>query len=114
MGLMKCIPEFSCHFSFLRDWLRVALHGLDEVRRRGTFKRKAIANFSYDPFLQGLDEVCPRVASRHFRRLQVYGCQLACTVEGLAIAYNLGDHSPFVSGLRCHRMGVQQKGLRSS
>src|SRR5216684_2205538 len=100
--------------SFLSEWLRLGLHGFDEIRRRGTFERKAVANLSYDAFFQRLDKVCPRVASRHFRRLQVHRCQLTSTREGLPIAYDLGNHTPSVSGLRRHWMWVQQKRLRSS
>src|SRR5258708_39789859 len=111
---MKCFLSSSCHFSFLSDWLGLCLHGLDEIRRRGAFERKAVTNLSHDALLQGLDKMCPRVAACNFRSLQVHRCQFACATEGLVIAYNLGDYSPFVSGLRRHWMWVQQKRFRSS
>src|SRR6266478_2822685 len=106
--------SYSSGLVFLGELLRLGLHGLDEIRRRGTFERKAVANLSHDALLQGLDKMCPRVAASNFRSLQVHRCQFACASEGLAIAYNLGDHTPFVGGLRRHRMWVQQKCLRSS
>src|SRR4029077_4584083 len=110
----ECARASSCHFFFLSDWLRLGLHRLDEIRRRSAFGRKAVANLSYDALLQGLDKMCPRVAPRHFRRLEVQPRQLTSTRDSLAIAYNFGDHSPFVSGLRRQRMRVQQKCLCSS
>src|SRR6266478_5996011 len=106
--------SYSSGLVFLGELLRLGLHGLDEIRRRGTFERKAVANLSHDALLQGLDKMCPRVAASNFRSLQVHRCQLASTSEGLAIAYDLGDHSPFVSSLRRHWMRVQQKRFRSS
>src|SRR6266853_498906 len=111
---MTCVRASSCHFSFLSKWPRLGLHGLDEIRRRGTFERKAVANLSHDALLQGLDKMCPRVTARDFRSLQVQRCQFACASEGLTIAHDLGDHPPLVSGLRRHWMWVQQKRFCSS
>src|SRR5258707_14216439 len=103
---MKRFPASSCHFSFLSEWLRLGLHGLDEIRRRGTFERKAVAHLSHDALLQGLDKMCPRVTARNFRSFRVHCCQFACSSEGLSIAYNLGVHSPFYICLRRHCMQV--------
>ena len=47
-----CVRASSCHFFFLSGWLRFGLHGLDQIRRRGTFERKAVAHLSHDALLQ--------------------------------------------------------------
>src|SRR5207302_7210358 len=86
----------------------------DEVGGRSSFERQSVANFSHDAFFQGLNEVDARVSAGHFGSLQVQLGQFSRSTERLTVRHNLGNHSPFVRGLRPERLWIQQERLRSS
>src|ERR1700719_3613497 len=55
-----------------------------------------------------------RIAAGHFGSLQVQLGQFPCSGQRLTVRHNLGNHSPFVRGLRGERLWVEQESLRSS
>src|SRR5260370_28965828 len=105
---------FSCDLSILSDPFRLGVYRFEDFSRRRTFERQSVANFSYDTLLQRLDEVRAGVSACDFRSLQVERRQFTRPRERLATWHNLGNHSPFVRGVRRQRLWIQQECLRPS
>src|SRR5262245_17069820 len=100
----------------LQAWVRGSdvlrdLHRLDQIRCRGTLERQTLAEFPHDAFLQRLSEMHASVTARHLWDLEVQVRELTCTREGFTVAYDLGDHAPFVCSSRGKRPRMKQERL---